>query len=85
MHPDKNTAPGAEEAFKKVGEAYATLSDPTKKQIYDVHGPDAARQADSNGGRGPSPFGGMGGHGGGGDMTPEELFEFLFTGRPVRI
>lgn len=46
-HPDKG---GDEEQFKKVSEAYATLSDAGKRQEYDN----------------PSPFGGMGGNMGGG-------------------
>jgi DnaJ-class molecular chaperone len=58
------------------------LSDSTKRQIYDVHGKDASRTAGSGGG-GASPFGARGPFAGGADeMTPEELFEFLFTGRP---
>jgi len=36
MHPDKNIAPGAEEAFKRVGSAYNTLSDETSKRHYDA-------------------------------------------------
>ena len=28
FHPDKNHAPGASEAFKKVAKAYACLTDP---------------------------------------------------------
>ncbi|EED92567.1 predicted protein, partial [Thalassiosira pseudonana CCMP1335] len=38
-HPDKN--PDNEEAtknFQKVSEAFATLSDPKKRQIYDQYG-----------------------------------------------
>ena len=33
LHPDKNSAPEADEAFKLVGLAYATLSDPRKRQV----------------------------------------------------
>lgn len=34
-HPDKNDDDGAKEAFKKLSEAYTTLSSPEKKLIYD--------------------------------------------------
>ena len=57
----------------------------TKKQIYDVHGPEAAREAASRGGGGGGGFHGHPFGGPGAGMTPEELFEFLFTGQaPAR-
>jgi DnaJ-class molecular chaperone len=37
-HPDKNKAPGAEEKFKEVAEAYEILSDKKKRDIYDQYG-----------------------------------------------
>ncbi|KAI6169995.1 DnaJ-like protein subfamily B member 12 [Aphelenchoides bicaudatus] len=36
LHPDKCQADGASEAFKSVGNAYSTLSDSKKRQIYDA-------------------------------------------------
>ncbi|KAJ7272770.1 hypothetical protein O6H91_Y394000 [Diphasiastrum complanatum] len=35
LHPDKNKSPGAEAAFKLIGEAWAVLSDKTKRSVYD--------------------------------------------------
>jgi hypothetical protein len=35
VHPDKNKARQSDEAFKRVGEAFHTLSDPGQKQVYD--------------------------------------------------
>jgi molecular chaperone DnaJ len=37
-HPDRNKAPGAENKFKEIAEAYAVLSDPKKRADYDARG-----------------------------------------------
>ena len=38
FHPDRNKSPEAAEHFKEISEAYAVLSDPKKRQLYDQHG-----------------------------------------------
>lgn len=38
LHPDKNRAPGANEAFKKVSQSFSCLSNKEKRKIYDEHG-----------------------------------------------
>ena len=57
---DKNTAPGAEEAFKKVNKAWDVLSDKNKRATYDNFGAEAA---EGRPGAGGNPFGGFGGGG----------------------
>lgn len=42
LHPDKCKAPGASEAFKRISVAYATLSDPQQRTLYNIRGGDAA-------------------------------------------
>lgn len=42
LHPDKNKAPGAAEAFKAVGNAFAVLNDKEKRRQYDLYGPEEA-------------------------------------------
>lgn len=39
VHPDKNKAPGAEEAFKKVSKAFKCLSEEESRRQYDQTGP----------------------------------------------
>ena len=34
VHPDKNNAPDADEAFKKINAAFTCLSDPVKRRQY---------------------------------------------------
>lgn len=57
LHPDKNTAPGAEDAFMKVNKAWDILSDKSKRMTYDNFG-----EAAAEGRPGGSPFGGGGGN-----------------------
>ncbi|KAK7112523.1 dnaJ homolog subfamily B member 14-like [Littorina saxatilis] len=72
MHPDKNKAPGATEAFKAIGNAYSVLSDADKRRKYDVYGPELQQASQQT-----SDYT----HGGfEGDITPEELFNMFFGG-----
>ncbi|KAK7329448.1 hypothetical protein VNO77_23617 [Canavalia gladiata] len=40
VHPDKNKAPGSEDAFKKVSKAFKCLSDDGSRRQYDLTGTD---------------------------------------------
>ncbi|XP_053141159.1 dnaJ homolog subfamily C member 18 [Hemicordylus capensis] len=74
FHPDKNCAPGATDAFKAIGTAFAVLSNPEKRLQYDRFGDeqetlytnlpkhyDYYREFEA-------------------DITPEEIFNMFFGG-----
>eukprot|EP01059_Diplonema_ambulator_P005248 TRINITY_DN149_c3_g1_i2.p1 TRINITY_DN149_c3_g1~~TRINITY_DN149_c3_g1_i2.p1 ORF type:complete len:272 (+),score=42.70 TRINITY_DN149_c3_g1_i2:66-881(+) len=64
LHPDKNTLPRAEEAFKAIGQANAVLTDPQKRRIYDQVGEEGLT---GEGGR----------RGGYTAQQPEDLFDLF--------
>ena len=92
-HPDKNPSKQAEGKIKEINAAYETLSDPKKRETYDLYGTDEPRDAfqapggrsDSPfgaGGRGGNPFGAGGGNtfsfgGGGGEALSDEAVHLL--------
>lgn len=94
-HPDRNKAANANEKFKEINEAYAVLSDKSKRETYDQFG-HAAFQPGSGMGAGgqQGPFGGFrqqgpftysysssGGSPFGSDfIDPFEIFEQFFGG-----
>ncbi|XP_053572108.1 dnaJ homolog subfamily C member 18 [Bombina bombina] len=47
-HPDKNSSPGATEAFKAIGKAFGVLSDPVKRKLYDDSQSRASAACDPN-------------------------------------
>jgi len=53
LHPDVNPDPGAQEKFKEVNAAYEVLSDPRKREMFDLGGDP---MASSGGMAGGSPF-----------------------------
>ena len=88
-HPDANleNQKEAEEKFKDLQEAYAVLSDPEKRQKYDVLGSDWQRAAHDAAQQRPQrhqttvDFGGMGGAGGaGGAAGFSDFFDMFFSG-----
>jgi DnaJ-domain-containing protein 1 len=92
FHPDKNSAPSAEGAFKAITNAHDILSDKDKRRIYDQVGHDQAEQTMNAGGHGGGGFGGGFPHGMGGfrhtahgvEVSPEELFNMFFGGSGFR-
>lgn len=71
LHPDKNSHPKADEAFKAIAEAFEVLSDADKKRDYDMLGKTKTSQGSSF-----SRF-----HGASGDDVDAEIlrhFQFFF-------
>ncbi|KAI8377914.1 uncharacterized protein BYT42DRAFT_572178 [Radiomyces spectabilis] len=79
FHPDKNSAPGADEAFKLISKAFTVLSDPQKRAIHDAGGGDPEQRAS-----GASSFSRSYQQAGfaGEDISPEDLFNMFFGGGP---
>ncbi|XP_048884101.1 dnaJ homolog subfamily C member 18-like isoform X1 [Brienomyrus brachyistius] len=83
FHPDKNCAPGATDAFKAIGNAYAVLCNPEKRKQYDQYGERMTTKSPATHTSGQAhhthrrnvyrDFEA--------DISPEELFNIFFGGR----
>ena len=58
-HPDVNTEPDAQERFKEINEAYQVLSDPGRRQAYDMFGKAGVSGAGADGGFANAGFSGF--------------------------
>jgi len=58
-HPDVNTEPEAQERFKEINEAYQVLSDPDRRQRYDMFGRAGMDGGAGGAGQGFEGFGGF--------------------------
>ncbi|KAK1418500.1 hypothetical protein QVD17_27645 [Tagetes erecta] len=78
VHPDKNKAPGSEEAFKKVSKAFQCLSVEESRKQYDVMGSDEPVYQRQTRQRAHQGFGN--GFYYEGDVDAEEIFRNFFFG-----
>ncbi|KAJ9511236.1 hypothetical protein QJQ45_017174 [Haematococcus lacustris] len=91
LHPDKNRAHKADEAFKAVGKAFACLSDSDKRAYYDRTGYEstaaaqAAASASAASQRGRSYQRGPGGVFYQEEFDPEEIFNMFFGHAPAAL
>ena len=58
-HPDVSADPAAQERFKEINEAYQVLSDPQRRQAYDLFGRAGSGGTDGGFGAGAQGFGGF--------------------------
>lgn len=81
FHPDKNHAPGATEAFKAIGNAFAVLNDPVKRKRYDQFGSEAEHaNVTHHSARHGSYYEYDYTRGFEGDISAEDLFNMFFGG-----
>eukprot|EP00043_Microstomoeca_roanoka_P018126 m.192734 g.192734 ORF g.192734 m.192734 type:complete len:384 (-) comp16771_c0_seq16:178-1329(-) len=59
-HPDRNKAPGANEKFQSISQAYDVLSDPEKRKVYDMYGEEGLKGGVPNSNMGDGMTGGSG-------------------------
>ncbi|VDN55674.1 unnamed protein product [Dracunculus medinensis] len=76
LHPDKCRAPGATEAFKALGNAYAVLTNKEKRAQYDLYGADGPRRRNTNDDFYEYDYG----RGFEAEFTADEIFNMFFGG-----